>query len=137
MTATTTLRFCAAHRLLGHEGTCARLHGHNYVVRVMVEAEELDSVGRVADFSVVKRDVGGWLTATWDHAVVLNAGDPLGPVLEREGQKVAVLSGVNPTAEGMADFLFRFVCPMYFRSPVKVVEVEVEETPGNKARAWK
>ena len=47
ITCTRRLTFCAGHRVLGHESKCAHPHGHNYVVYVTAEAEQLDDVGRV------------------------------------------------------------------------------------------
>lgn len=47
--------FSAAHRLRSYDGDCERLHGHNWRVDALFEAEELNSLGMVADFRVVKR----------------------------------------------------------------------------------
>lgn len=60
--------FCAAHHLpmmpAGHK--CARPHGHNYKVFVVLEARSLDEFGMVTDFAnlgVFK----SWLTTAYDH----------------------------------------------------------------------
>ena len=60
---------CAGHRVVGHEGKCRHLHGHNYRIHFTVESDEgdLDSVGRVVDFSVVKSALCMWLEDNWDH----------------------------------------------------------------------
>ena len=42
------------HRICGHESHCARLHGHNYRIHFTCTADELDALGRVLDFQVVK-----------------------------------------------------------------------------------
>ena len=42
--------FCAGHRLVGHEGKCQNLHGHNYTLEVYVTGREQDEVGRILDF---------------------------------------------------------------------------------------
>lgn len=48
--------FSASHQLdhlpEGHQ--CARLHGHNYVVRIVLEAEELNEDGFVIDYGDLK-----------------------------------------------------------------------------------
>ena len=66
------LRFCAGHRLYRHESKCAFFHGHNYRVDVGVVAaagsNEVDAVGRIVDFSLIKQRLLGWLDAHWDHA---------------------------------------------------------------------
>ena len=45
--------FSAAHRLCGYEGACSNLHGHNWTVRVALEAERLDNIGMADRKSVV------------------------------------------------------------------------------------
>ena len=47
--------FCAGHRLLNHEGKCANLHGHNYLVEFHITGNEVDDLGRVVDFADIKR----------------------------------------------------------------------------------
>ena len=47
-------RFAAAHRLDNYGGKCEALHGHNWVVEVGVEGPELDGVGLLMDFKVLK-----------------------------------------------------------------------------------
>ena len=59
--------FCAGHRLVGHEGKCRNLHGHNYVLEVFVTGREQDSIGRILDFKMLKERVNGWLDENWDH----------------------------------------------------------------------
>ena len=53
------IRFCAGHRLLGHEGKCANFHGHSYSVDFYVsplgeDSSRVDDVGRVIDFAELK-----------------------------------------------------------------------------------
>lgn len=105
MRVTKRLRFCAAHRLLGYEGKCAHLHGHNYVAEVSVDGEP-DGTGMVADFGGIKRRVGGWIDEHWDHAVIGNVADMelCHAVACLHGQKVYWM-GCNPTAENMAEEL--------------------------------
>lgn len=111
-----SLRFCAGHRLLGHEGRCAYLHGHNYRVEVEVEAlaggTEVDDVGRVVDFSLIKRRLLGWLDEHWDHAFILWEEDAtaLAAVKQAEPTKYFLLPW-NPTAESMARYLLEVVAP--------------------------
>lgn len=74
VTCTRRLEFDAAHRVVGHEGKCAHLHGHRYAVELTAEAE-MDAVGRVIDFSVLKAKVGGFIDGGWDHGMLLNPDD--------------------------------------------------------------
>jgi 6-pyruvoyltetrahydropterin/6-carboxytetrahydropterin synthase len=111
-----SLRFCAGHRLLGHEGRCAFLHGHNYRVEVEVEAlgggTEVDDVGRVVDFSLIKRRLLGWLDEHWDHTFILWDEDTtaLAAVKQADPTKYFLLPW-NPTAENMARYLLEVVAP--------------------------
>ena len=59
------VQFCAGHRLLGHEGKCANLHGHNYLVEFHVTGKEVDELGRVVDFAVINRLFKGWIDDHW------------------------------------------------------------------------
>ena len=110
------LSFCAGHRLFGHEGRCAFLHGHNYTVDVEVEAEEggvtVDEVGRVVDFSLIKKRMLGWLDEHWDHAFLVFERDApaLAAVRAAEPTKYFVMPW-NPTAENMARYLLEVVAP--------------------------
>jgi 6-pyruvoyltetrahydropterin/6-carboxytetrahydropterin synthase len=111
-----SLRFCAGHRLLGHEGRCAYLHGHNYRVDVEVEAKgggtEVDAVGRVVDFALIKRRLLGWLDDHWDHAFILWTLDTsaLAAVKAATPTKYFLLPW-NPTAENMARYILEVVAP--------------------------
>ena len=47
--------FAGAHNLRGYDGECERLHGHNWKVEVTLKSKELDKLGMVIDFKVVKK----------------------------------------------------------------------------------
>ncbi len=110
------LSFCAGHRLYGHEGRCAFLHGHNYRVDIEVEAEggrsAVDDVGRVVDFSLIKKRMLGWLDEHWDHAFLVFEKDEstLAALRVAEPTKYFVMPW-NPTAENMARYLLEVVAP--------------------------
>ena len=61
ISCTRRIQFCAGHRVLGHENKCANAHGHNYVAYISARSNDLDKVGRVIDFSVLKEKIGGWI----------------------------------------------------------------------------
>ena len=62
-TCTRKLEFDAAHRVMEHESKCRHLHGHRYVAEVTVATSELDGLGRVLDFGLLKTELGGWIDA--------------------------------------------------------------------------
>lgn len=130
---TRRIHFSAGHRLVGHEGACAYLHGHNYLVFIHA-AGDVDSVGRVIDFAVLKEKVGGWILANWDHGFIVAEHDVDArraiAAFTSEGlkQKTFVLDR-NPTAENMAQYLALEVAPQVLRGTgVKVTKVVVQET---------
>ena len=66
-----TFHFSAAHQLthLGAhspEHKCARLHGHNYRVRVTLESDELDADGFVLDYALLE-PVERYIESVLDH----------------------------------------------------------------------
>lgn len=69
--------FDAGHRVLGHEGRCAYIHGHRYVADFTIEATTLDKIGRVIDFGQIKFILSNWINNWWDHNLILHPDDPL------------------------------------------------------------
>ena len=139
LSITKTLSFCAAHRLIGHEGACANLHGHNYTVEVTIECSsdkhQLDSVGRIIDFSRIKKELQGWLDIHWDHATIINSTDTdLFTFLDKGKQKFYVLERCNATAEHMAQHLL-LMFGFLICHPLRVSQVRVYETPTGCATA--
>lgn len=137
-TVTRTLEFDAGHRVHNHESKCATLHGHRYRVEVTAQARELDGIGRVIDFSILKEKVGGWLDEQWDHNVIVWREDvvTLGALMALPRRKEPWAAPWNPTAENMADHLLRVVCPELLEGTgVVVTKVRVWETPNCSAEA--
>jgi 6-pyruvoyltetrahydropterin/6-carboxytetrahydropterin synthase len=135
-TCTRRIQFCCGHRVQEHESKCRNLHGHNYVA--FFEAHgDLDDLGRVIDFSVLKERIGGWIDANWDHGFVLGANDHVARsfVGGMPGQKLYIMPA-NPTAENMADYLLRDVCPLVLSGTgVTVRRVVLHETENCYAEA--
>jgi 6-pyruvoyltetrahydropterin/6-carboxytetrahydropterin synthase len=100
-TITRRFQYAMGHTLHRHEGACANLHGHNYVALVTVAADDLDEVGRVVDFSVVKQLVGGFIDDQYDHRFLVNRTDPRAEYLTALDKTVRVVD-FNPTAENLA-----------------------------------
>jgi len=112
----------ASHQLAGlpDDHQCARLHGHNYVLKVELRSSALDSVGFVLDYgelAPVKRLVDTEL----DHR-------HLNDVLD-----------FNPTAERMAVWLWQRIVdelgPQLRQAQVTTLAVHLSETPKTWA-SW-
>jgi 6-pyruvoyltetrahydropterin/6-carboxytetrahydropterin synthase len=126
------IEFDAGHRLVNHEGKCAKLHGHRYRCEVFCVGSHLDSVGRVVDFGVIKERVGGWIDEHWDHNFLMNVADGrLADFIMKElNQKVYFLD-TNPTVENMALYLLNNVCPkVLVGTDVTCVKIRLWETPN-------
>lgn len=116
------------HRVVGHEGKCRHLHGHNYRVHFSCESDQLDQVGRVIDFSVIKEKLCMWLEDNWDHKMLICVNDPLLPALKELDPSVVAVP-FNPTAENMAFHLTEVIGPAMLKGTgVTLVEVTVDET---------
>lgn len=128
------------HRVVGHENKCRFLHGHNYRVHFTVEADALDSIGRVLDFSVIKERLCVWLENNWDHKFLAWDNDSLiqhltncetFPIAEDEESffDSVVWVSFNPTAENMAIHLVEVIGPLQLANTgCRLTEVVIEET---------
>lgn len=132
------IKFCAGHRLLGHEGKCANFHGHNYIAQIFVTGNETDELGRVVDFSVINKLFKGWLDEHWDHGMLVWTKD------EEAVQAISQMSmnrlycmPYNPTAENMAKYLLLEVAPDLIAQiegyDVQVTKVVIWETENSAA----
>jgi 6-pyruvoyltetrahydropterin/6-carboxytetrahydropterin synthase len=118
------ITFCYAHRLLGHEGLCQYLHGHNGVAEIVLEEAERDELGMVCDFSIVKERMQSWITKHMDHQTLLKRSDPLVHILQEADQPLYLMDE-NPTAESMAAVIFGVAK----QEGLSVQEVRLWETP--------
>lgn len=104
--------FSASHVLAGlaEDHPCGRLHGHNYMLKVVLLAKHLDETGFVIDYGRLK-PFSDWLDATLDHRHLND-----------------VVAG-NPTAERLSEWL-REVARELLNLPTDVeCRVAVSETP--------
>jgi len=141
ITCTKSFRWDMGHRVMGHEGKCRSLHGHSYTAHITANAESLDGLGRVVDFSVIKNTVGVWIDLNWDHGFCLHQDDPLVSVFndidkaDNHNHKLKLLP-YNPTAENLARFLLTVIAPACLDGlDITVSSVRVEETPTCSATA--
>lgn len=130
--AVRSIGFDAGHRVYGHESKCATFHGHRYTAEIFCKADGLDTLGRVIDFSVIKDKVGGWIDASWDHAMIVWKDDPDIVHLKKcSGFKDVWEAPFNPTAENLAAYLLDTVCPYFLAGTgVTVYKIKLWETPN-------
>ena len=124
--------FSMGHRVLGHEGKCRFLHGHNYRMHFTVEhvTRELDELGRVLDFSVIKKVLCEWIEDNWDHKMMLYEMDCAVSQLKAfEESEAYVVVPFNPTAENIAEYFLTAIAPRLLKSyGCKLTKVVLEET---------
>ncbi|RMH53001.1 MAG: 6-carboxytetrahydropterin synthase QueD [Zetaproteobacteria bacterium] len=107
-----TTEFSAAHFLRGYDGDCARLHGHNWRVKLTVTADSLNELGIAIDYKRLKQELKAAL-ADWDH---YNLNDI--PPFDR----------INPSSEAVARELFGRMRRRLRDEGVRVAAVEIGET---------
>lgn len=108
------IHFCYGHRVMNHESKCATLHGHNGVIWVHVTPiADLDSLGRVIDFSIIKSVIGTWVDDNWDHTMIIFKEDlkTINLLSQVPSHKALFILDKNPTAENLAHYLLWDICP--------------------------
>jgi 6-pyruvoyltetrahydropterin/6-carboxytetrahydropterin synthase len=109
-----TTQFAAAHSLPGYPGNCARLHGHNWKIKVFVRSTELNGLGIAFDFGRLEAGVREILRDL-DH---YNLND------------LPAFKEASPTAENLARFLYEELSQRLNSETLRVSKVEVSETSG-------
>ena len=106
--------FEAAHQINGYNGKCQRLHGHNWTVEAVVEGRELDELGMLVDFKILKTELKRVLDEL-DHRYLNDL-----PMFEIK----------NPTAENLAKYTFDRLSEseIFSNSTVKVKAIKVYES---------
>lgn len=117
------------HKVTGHENKCRFLHGHNYRIHFKIGSDQLDSIGRVLDFSVIKEKLCMWLENNFDHKFLIWKNDPLVSDLIKIDSESIVIVPFNPTAENIAQYLVNEIAPIQLEgSGCRLIECRVEET---------
>ena len=108
--------FEAAHFISGYSGKCSRLHGHNWNIEAVVRGEELDELGMLIDFKVLKAELNKVLEEL-DHRFL---------------NELKSFAEENPTAENLARKIFeRLSASEIFTGTTKLYAVKVFETPNS------
>lgn len=107
--------FEAAHKIVGYEGKCKQLHGHNWSVEAVVRGSELDRLGVLIDFKVLKGALKGVLEE-FDHQYL---------------NELKAFEVLNPTAENLARLIFERLSAsdVIIRSSARVTAIKIYETP--------
>lgn len=122
-------KFEAAHWLKGHEGGCASIHGHSYILHVYIGCDNLVN-DMVIDFGDVKHIIEP-IVEELDHATIVNLNEDDIPIRGDIITKCYFVHG-RPTAENMAKKLFELIKLYLTRYPhCQLLNVKLQETEGN------
>ena len=106
--------FSSAHKIDGHKGKCAHLHGHNWTVEVAVKGFELDDIGIAIDFSDMKAIVDP-VIEDLDHCYLNEK-----PYFQKH----------PPTAENVARYIYKIIEEPFCKENIEIEEVVIWETDG-------
>lgn len=96
---------------------------------------KLDIAGRVIDFGDIKRIVGGWIDANWDHSFIVNREDTVMlEFLAQQGQRHFACD-FEPSAENLALYLLEKAGELLKDRNIRVTRVRFHETPNGMAEA--
>jgi len=113
-----------SHALLdmpeGHP--CKRNHGHNAIVKVVLESSYLDNKSFVVDYGDLK-PIGKFLDDNWDHKFL--AKDEAQRDRYNIPPNESYILGFQSSAENLASFLYYQFKPQFSQ----LVEVHFSETP--------
>ncbi len=144
ITAEREHEICAGHRVVGQGGKCEHLHGHGYVFKFVCQGD-LNNIGMVIDFGVIKERLCEWLENNWDHKFLYWDKDPMltrmvglfadNTCMETEasmrsrGLNSFVRVPFNPTAENMAKYFLEEIAPKQLEGTgAELVSLTIEET---------
>ncbi len=127
--------FPCAQRKWRHSGHCAHIHGYSREFIVWFGAHERDENGFVMDFGALD-EVQQWLTAKFDHTLLIDADDPLLSEFRRLDAQGACRLNVfaDVSMEGSARFVCDFLDPWVREATgdrVWVLSVECRENEKN------
>ena len=106
--------FEAAHFIKNYPGKCARLHGHNWTVEALAQGSQLNELGILIDFKILKAELNKILDEL-DHQFL---------------NELEIFKIQNPTAENLARVIFeKLSASEIFNDTAKLKAVKVYESP--------
>lgn len=129
--------FEMAHALRCHDGLCAHIHGHSYVLDVTLEGMPAQSHGdpkdgMVIDFADLKKIVKSLVVDVYDHALVLHERERSTINSEEPLFGRTIFTQWQPTCENMLLHIVELLAPaMPEQSPL--VAARLQETASSWA----
>ncbi len=104
--------FSAAHQLREFQGACEQLHGHNWKLEVYVTGEDLNKIGVVLDFKILKGYVKEILD-TLDHKFL---------------NELSTFQDHNPSSENIARYVAQELAQRLEDPKIKISRVTAWES---------
>ena len=108
--------FCAAHRLIGYDGKCANIHGHNFAVEARITGDRLDGLGILVDFKDVKASLTSIIDLL-DHQML---------------NDLPAFRETNPSSENIAKYFYDELARQ-LPAHVRLAEIRIQETSSYAA----
>ncbi|MEM0448615.1 MAG: 6-pyruvoyl tetrahydropterin synthase family protein [Methanomassiliicoccales archaeon] len=139
------IKFSACHFIPGHD-KCGRLHGHAYVISLVVHGERSQR-GMIMDFLTLKKSLRE-IAEKLDHHVLIPGNSPHlkiefgeGVTVQAEGKRyvfpiddVVILDSEESSAEELARIILSMLLEKIdFPNNVRSLELGVEEELGQSA----
>ncbi|QWR78482.1 6-carboxytetrahydropterin synthase QueD [Candidatus Magnetomonas plexicatena] len=109
--------FAAAHQLRGYKGKCEALHGHNWRVQVVVQADKLNEIDIAIDFHDIKKLTND-VTSQLDHAFL---------------NDIFPFTQINPSSENIAKWVYDTLRKKISTEHVRLLSVTVWESETSAA----
>ncbi|HCX72915.1 MAG TPA: 6-carboxytetrahydropterin synthase QueD [Candidatus Cloacimonas sp.] len=107
-----TSHFSAAHKLVGYNGPCRNIHGHNWKVRIGILCKNSDEIGLTIDFGIVKAELAKIMNKL-DHTML---------------NELEYFNKTNPTSENISKFIYKEISKTLNNDNCCVADVEVWES---------
>ncbi|HRS54572.1 MAG TPA: 6-carboxytetrahydropterin synthase [Bacteroidales bacterium] len=138
---TKLFNFEMAHALWGYDGYCSNIHGHSYVLEVIVSGVPLNlpnfsEDGMLIDFGKLKKIVEDNIISVYDHSLVIHKDAPYEVFFSKQNFfKKIIFTSYQPTCENL---LIEFIQKLKDKLPsnVKLEGLRLRETLTSWAEWW-
>lgn len=129
--------FEMAHALSDHDGACAGIHGHSYVLDITLEGVPMNDPGHpkdglVIDFADLKRIVQHAVIDRYDHALVLHERERMNTALDAALFARMVFTPWQPSCENLLLDIVDRLLPV-IGTPLRLYHVCLQETATSRA----
>jgi 6-pyruvoyltetrahydropterin/6-carboxytetrahydropterin synthase len=107
--------------LIGYDGACKNVHGHNWKVRVGIVCNQTDEIGLSIDFGIIKKHLNSVMDYL-DHKFLNDLDE---------------FKNINPTSENIAKFIYQYLEKRLSTENCNLSEIEVWESDTSSVVYYK